>query len=84
MNSSNKNNKTEQKKKNNFSAKKSLIEIEEVGLDPIPVKKNLNMNLNLKKEYIGRKRDLNTKSDKFEKNEKSNKINTTKRNYKFI
>ena len=50
MNLSNKNNKTEQKKKNNFSAKKSLIEIEEVGLDPIPVKKNLNMNLNLKKE----------------------------------
>jgi hypothetical protein len=75
MNLSNKNNKTEQKKKNNFSAKKSLIEIEEVGLDPIPVKKNLNMNLNLKKEYIGRKRDLNTKSDKFEKNEKSNDKN---------
>ncbi len=49
MNLSNKNNKTEQKKKNNFSAKKSLIEIEEVGLDPIPVKKKFKYEFKFKK-----------------------------------
>ena len=75
MNLSNKNNKTEQKKKNNFSAKKSLMEIEEDGLDKIQIKKSLNMNLNLKREYIGKKRDLNSKSDKYDKDEKSNDSN---------
>jgi len=74
LNINNKSNKTEQKKKNNFSAKKSIINIEEKEIEKIPVKKNLNGITNINhKEYIGRKRDLNGNKNKDEKvNDKNN------------
>ena len=68
--------KTESKKKNNCYGKKTVIEIEDDKLEKNPSKKNLN----LKKEYLGKKREINDNKlindkDKEEKNSIKNESN---------
>ena len=67
--------KNEIKKKNKYSAKKTVEENDEIVYEKIPSKKSIN------KEYIGRKREIN--ETKCEKDESSNKNITNKVLYCF-
>ena len=58
-----KNTRSESKKKNNYSGKKTVIEIEDDKLEKNPTKKNSTLN----KEYLGKKREINNNNNKLVK-----------------
>ena len=70
-----KNTRSESKKKNNYSGKKTVIEIEDDKLEKNPARKNTTLN----KEYLGKKREINNNNNKLvkvkDKDEKYNNKN---------